>query len=252
MVVLASLGLALAAPAYGNTPPLIADVPDQVIAQNTSTATNVFTVGDAETAFGALTVTATSSNPTLVPQAPANLALGGSLSQRTIRITPAPDQTGTALITLRVSDGTATASSTFTVTVTPPNTPPTLSGLPEYQLAAPGQVPAALPFIVGDAETAADSLGVAVSSSKTSLVPNANVTLGGAGANRTVRITPVPGQRSGDRAATMGCDHAGAISSVTRGARIASRKPHAPTRSPAPRGRECDSAWAQKRHPRAG
>jgi hypothetical protein len=58
--------------------PLIGDVPDQVIAQNTSTVTNYFTIGDAETPFSALVVTATSSNTGLVPNSPANLILGGT------------------------------------------------------------------------------------------------------------------------------------------------------------------------------
>ncbi|MDP3072963.1 MAG: DUF1552 domain-containing protein [Opitutaceae bacterium] len=47
--------------------PLIGDVPDQVIAQNTNTGALFFTLGDNETTFSALNVSATSSNPTLVP-----------------------------------------------------------------------------------------------------------------------------------------------------------------------------------------
>lgn len=115
-----------------NTPPLIGDVAGQVIAQNTTTATNFFTVGDAETAFSALVVTAVSGNVALVPNTTAYLILGGNNSQRTIKVAPAANQTGVALITLTVSDGTNTASSTFTLTVTTPNTPPPLTGLTNY------------------------------------------------------------------------------------------------------------------------
>ncbi len=196
LLILATLlAPALTARGQGNMAPLIGDVPDQVIAQNTSTATNYFLIGDAETAFNMLSVTATSGNTALIPQAPANLTLGGGLSQRTIRVTPAAGQTGSAVITLSVSDGAASSSSTFTVTVTAPNTPPTLTGLPGYQLVAPGEMPAAVSFTVGDAETAPGSLVVTASSSKVSLVPNANLSLGGGGASRTVRVTPVAGQR---------------------------------------------------------
>jgi hypothetical protein len=179
--------------------PLISDVPDQVIAQSTDTGTLYLVTGDAETTFSSLVVTATSSNTALVPNTPENLLLGGSNAQRTIKVTPVVGQQGSAIITLTVTDGEAlTASSTFTVTVTAPNTPPTLTGLQGYQICAPGQTPAAVSFTVGDAgtsPTAAASLAVSASSSNTGLVPDANITLGGSGASRTVRVMPVSGQR---------------------------------------------------------
>jgi hypothetical protein len=83
-------------------------------------------VGDAETAAGSLTVTATSGNTTLVPnsgilvlQSPSNPASRG------IIITPAANQTGSALITVTVTDGGGkTATTTFTLTVTPRLTVP--------------------------------------------------------------------------------------------------------------------------------
>ena len=174
-------------------PPLISDVPDQVIAQSASTGTLYFTIGDTSTLFSALVVTATSSNTALVPQA--NLNLGGNSSQRSINVTPTFGMQGTATITITVTDGQAvTANSTFNVTVTAPNTPPAIAGLPSYQIVRPGQSPAAVSFIVGDAETAAGLLNVAATSSNTNLVPNANLTLGGSGSNRTVQVMPVAGQ----------------------------------------------------------
>ena len=90
--------------------------------------------------------------------------------------------------------GMLTASSIFSVTVTAPNTAPTLTGLPNHQIISPGQTGGALPFTVGDAETAAGSLNVVATSSNTTLVPSANIALGGSGANRTVQITPAAGQ----------------------------------------------------------
>ncbi len=176
--------------------PLIGDVPDQNIAQSTNTGTLYFTIGDTETTFTALTMSAVSSSPTLVPNNAANLQLGGTTSQRTIRVVPVAGQQGTAVITLTVTDGEAlTASSTFSVTVTAANTKPTLTGLPGYQVVSPGQTPAALSFTVGDAETAAASLNIVATSSNTDLVPNANLALGGSGAARTVQVTPAIGQK---------------------------------------------------------
>ena len=185
----------LLAPIAAAVAPLIGDVPDQVIAQNTNTSTLYFVVGDTETTFTALTVTATSSNPGLIPQGPANLTLGGLNAQRSIIVTPAAGQTGTGLITLTVSDGESlSSSSTFNVTVTAPNTPPTLSGLAGHQRISPGQTPPAMPFSIGDVETPANMLVVTASSSNPSLVADNAIVTGGSGTERTVQITPVVGQ----------------------------------------------------------
>ena len=46
-------------------------------------------------------------------------------------------------------------------------------------------------FIINDAETAVGSLTVTASSSNTSVVPNANISLTGGGASRNVKITPI-------------------------------------------------------------
>ena len=98
-----------------NTPPTISTVVNQNLTVNSATAALAFTVGDTETAAASLTVTAASSNTTLVPNA--NIVLGGSGTNRTVSVTPATNLTGTATITLTVSDGALTGVSSFTVTV---------------------------------------------------------------------------------------------------------------------------------------
>jgi autotransporter-associated beta strand protein len=74
-----------------------------------------FTCGDAETHSTALTVTATSSNPALVPAA--NLQLGQNGIQRWLRVVPAPGQWGATTITLTVSDGLAISIASFPLEV---------------------------------------------------------------------------------------------------------------------------------------
>ncbi len=64
------------------TPPTISNVADVSTAEDTATSAIAFTLSDAQTAAAALTVTATSSNQTLVPDA--TLALGGSGANRTL------------------------------------------------------------------------------------------------------------------------------------------------------------------------
>jgi len=99
-----------------NDAPTITTIADQTIAEDTSTGALAFTIGDVETPPGSLTVTATSSDQTLIPDG--NLVLGGSGANRTINVTPALNQNGgPATITVSVFDGTDTTNTTFQVTV---------------------------------------------------------------------------------------------------------------------------------------
>lgn len=96
--------------------PSISDIRNQATPTNVPLTGVAFTVNDAETP-GSLTVTATSTNTTLVPDA--NIVISGTGQNRTLSITPVVDQTGISLITVTVSDGTQTASDTFVITVFP-------------------------------------------------------------------------------------------------------------------------------------
>ncbi|MDH4444994.1 MAG: PA14 domain-containing protein [Akkermansiaceae bacterium] len=108
-----------------NDPPTISDVATQTTTKNIATAALPFTIGDDLTAPGSLTLTKSSSNPTLVP--PANIVFGGSGANRTVTVTPAANQSGAAFITLTVSDGTHTARDEFWLSVMDGGTPLTLS-----------------------------------------------------------------------------------------------------------------------------
>jgi regulation of enolase protein 1 (concanavalin A-like superfamily) len=104
-----------------NDPPAISVLADQTLAEGASTGPIAFTVGDVDNDPAALTITASSDNPALIPAA--GLVLGGSGVHRTLAITPAPGQSGAARVTLRVSDGALTASRAFGVTVVPRRLP---------------------------------------------------------------------------------------------------------------------------------
>ncbi len=172
-----------------NDDPTISDIVNQNIGVNSSTGALSFTIGDVETAAASLIVTATSNNATLVPNNAANLVLGGSGASRTINVIPAAGQTGSAIITVTVSDGTTTTSDTFTVNVAA-NTAPTISDVPNQTIAEDGNlVPVA--FTVGDLETAAASLSVVGSSSNQAIIPDAAIIVANTGGGgRTVSITP--------------------------------------------------------------
>ena len=171
-----------------NTPPTISDVTNHTIIVNTSTGAIPFTIGDAETPVGSLTVSGSSNNTTLVPNA--NIVFGGSGASRTVTVTPATGQTGSATITVNVNDGIATTSDTFLLTVNSSNTAPTITDIVNTSISQnTSTIP--LPFTVGDAETAPGSLSLTGSSNNTTLVPNANIVFGGSGSSRTVTVTPV-------------------------------------------------------------
>ena len=97
--------------------PSISNIGNQETAVNTATQPVGFVIGDAETPANALTLSATSSNPALVPDQ--NIFFEGNGSNRTVSIMPAADQSGLATITVSVSDGEISVSDTFVVTVYP-------------------------------------------------------------------------------------------------------------------------------------
>jgi Big-like domain-containing protein len=108
-----------------NTPPTISDIANQSIDQDTATSDIPFTVGDAETPASALTLTGSSSNTTLVPNA--NITFGGSGTERTLKVTPASGQSGTATITATVSDGNTQTTDTFVLSVAADVVAPTVT-----------------------------------------------------------------------------------------------------------------------------
>ena len=87
---------------------------------------------------------------------------------------------------------------TFTVNITDvSDRPPTLAAIPDALIQV-STVATNLPLTVGDPDTPVDSLTLSVvSSSNTTLQPLAGIVFGGAGASRTMTITPAAGQ-SGD------------------------------------------------------
>lgn len=175
------------------TPPTITDIADQTILEDTNTGAIPFTVGDAETPVGSLTVTATSSNTTLVPNA--NIVLGGSGASRTVTVTPAANQSGTATITVTVTDGdTMTATDTFLLTVTGVNDAPTLDAIGNLTIPqnSPLQTVNLSGITAGGGET--QVLSVTASSNNTGLIPNPTVTYTSANATGSISFTPVAGQ----------------------------------------------------------
>ncbi len=110
-----------------DAPPTITAIGPQSTNQDTPTSPIAFTIGDPESLPSALTVSGTSSNPTLVPDA--NIVFSGTDADRTLVITPAAGASGTTTITITVDDGTENVSINFVLTVNAANTPPTITAI---------------------------------------------------------------------------------------------------------------------------
>ena len=103
--------------AITNTNPTISAIGNQTVIVGTALAPATITVGDAETPAGNLVLSATSSNPALVPVA--NVVFSGAGATRTVTVTPVAGQLGTSTITVTVADANGgLTNSVFTVTVT--------------------------------------------------------------------------------------------------------------------------------------
>jgi hypothetical protein len=89
-------------PAQQKQAPQIMGLQDQSMNQDTSTPMLPFQVSDADSGASALTVTARSSDTSVIPAE--GVVLDGSGASRTLQITPAAEVIGEATVTIRAVD----------------------------------------------------------------------------------------------------------------------------------------------------
>ncbi|MBI9042687.1 LamG-like jellyroll fold domain-containing protein [Lutibacter sp.] len=100
----------------GGTPPTITEINDSTICPYSSTGALNFNIGDAESTWSQMGVSASSSNTTLIPNN--NLVIAGTEAARTITVTPIEGEVGYADITVTVTDADGqTVNEVFGVTV---------------------------------------------------------------------------------------------------------------------------------------
>jgi len=115
-----------------NSPPTISGISNIVTAQDVPAGPIGFIVADAETAASSLILSASSSNTNLIDSA--HIIFGGSGGSRNFVLIPLTNQYGSCTISLTVSDGMATAYTSFTFTVNQVNHPAVLSGIPDFTI----------------------------------------------------------------------------------------------------------------------
>jgi len=91
----------------------VEDIPDKATSEDTQLQFTFKVGGEANIT----SVTATSSDPTLVPNNAANIEVTGSGSTRTLTINPAANLSGTSTITVTVSRGSESLTDTFVLSV---------------------------------------------------------------------------------------------------------------------------------------
>lgn len=196
-----------------NDPPSISSIADLTIDQGSSTGPILFSVADLETPSSNLVVSAVASNSVLIRES--GVVVSGTDSARTVTVTPAPDQSGTSDVTLSVSDGAASASSSFTLVVSASggtsNTPPTISAIPDQSVAR-NQSTTDIPFTIADMETPANQLTLSASWSNPAVV--SRVTFAGTGSDRTVKVAPTRG-KTGSSSITVTVSDGEKTASVT-------------------------------------
>ena len=174
-----------------NDAPSISDISDQGVNEDTVVGPLSFVMGDPETAATALTLSVSSSNPALIPNA--SIVFGGAGSNRTVRLTPTTNQSGSAVITITVRDGVLSTVEQFTVNVAPLNDLPTISDTGNRSINEDTTSPTIF-YSVNDVETHVTNLVVTVSSSNTALVPLSGITNSGIGSSRSAVIRPATNQ----------------------------------------------------------
>ena len=140
-----------------------------------------------------LAVTASSSNPALIPTPTVSYTSPNATGSLTF--TPAAAAYGSATITVTVNDGGASnnvSSRTFTFTVNPVNQVPTLTTLANLSIDEnAGLQTVGLSGISSGAANESQTLTVTASSSNTGLVPTPTVTYTSPNATGSIKFTPV-------------------------------------------------------------
>ena len=134
------------------------------------TADIPFTIDDPDTDISLLTVTVTSANSFLVPQERISVTPDFG-ANRNLSITPLENQSGTATITVKVSDGRLTTTRVFDLVVNSVNDAPTIDSItPLFTIDEDPTDPLLVSFTVSDVD--GDNVMLSVTSSNEDLIPS--------------------------------------------------------------------------------
>ncbi len=180
--------------------PIIDDIPNQRVDIGQTLGPVIFSVSNVDTSQTRLSVTASVSDavpPQLISED--DISILGSSGSRAMWITPAPDQAGTATITITVSNGQTEASDSFQLTVGTVGRAPEITLDGEFDPVIAANTSLTVHFTIQDADTPINTLRVSAISENPAVVPNDDSHLALSGGNnrdgrRSITITPADGQ----------------------------------------------------------
>lgn len=146
-----------------NDAPVIDPIVDQTTAEDTSRDV-VITVTDIDSPTSALSYSASSSNPALV----AGVTLTKTDTGAVARIAVVPNANGTSSVTISVTDGTASTSRSFALTVSSNDDAPVLGEIADQVTSEDAGV--TIPLVVSDIDTAIKDLTFSATSTDAKLV----------------------------------------------------------------------------------
>lgn len=170
-----------------NTPPTVTTIAKQSLREDAVSNEIKFVVNDTQTNARDLRASVTSSNSALISVD--RVEIRGSEQNRSLVIRPNDNQTGSATLTVTVSDGQLITTQSFVVEVTPVNDAPTIAAVTELTLDQDSRSPT-IPVRLDDIDSPIEKLSVKITSSNESLIPARQVLLAGSGRDRTLQITP--------------------------------------------------------------
>jgi hypothetical protein len=171
-----------------NDPPIISSIDNQFTIEDVPTEPVHFFISDTDSSFDQLSIEATSSNQTLIPDD--NISIKGSAGQRTLVLSPLPNQHGTASIIIRVLDDAGQFSEiSFELTVQKRNDPPSLSPI-DHQIIYEDQTTPPISFSINDSETPVADLDIHIIPSDPNMIPLKNIQISGVDIMRTMTLTP--------------------------------------------------------------
>lgn len=192
--------------------PLISFIADQIIDEDSASGPIPVTISDPDTPLAQLTINRLSSNPLLVR--PTDIVFGGTASNRTLRITPRPNQSGSAIITITASDPqNHSTSESFLLEVLPVNDPPAILPVSDFTIESGQQ--GIVELTVNDIDDDPALLGVAALSDNPTLLPPGGLVLTGTGSRRQLAITPAIGRTGDARVGLQVTDPNGAMASMS-------------------------------------
>jgi hypothetical protein len=178
-----------------NQPPTLNSLVNLIINENAGLQTinlSGITSGAAN-GVQALSVTAVSSNPGLIPNPV--VSYSSPASTGSLSFTPVAKAYGTAAITVTVNDGGASnnlVTQSFTVTVNPVNQPPTLNAVSNFTINEnAGLQTVNLSGITSGASNEVQTLSVTAASSSPGLIPNPVVSYSSPASTGSLSFTPV-------------------------------------------------------------